>query len=57
MKPKPRQKLVVRRDTLRQLNDLELTRAHGGGPVLAFESETTCVPRAGLPQSTVCVGG
>lgn len=57
MKQKPRQKLVVRRDTLRQLNDLELTRAHGGGPVLAFESETTCATRAGIPISVVCTGG
>jgi hypothetical protein len=57
MKPKPRQKLVVRRDTLRQLNDLELTRAHGGGgPVVAFESETTCVTHAGVPNSAACIG-
>ena len=57
MKQTPRQKLVVQRETLRQLNELELTRAHGGGPVVAFESETTCVTRAGVPRSAVCAGG
>ena len=57
MKQNPRQKLVVRRETLRQLNELELARAHGGGPVVAFESETTCVTRAGVLNSKVCAGG
>jgi hypothetical protein len=57
MKQKPRPKLAVQREILRQLNELELTRAHGGGPVIAFESETTCVTRVGVPNSTACVGG
>jgi hypothetical protein len=60
MKQQPRQKLVVRRSTIRQLTGLDLAVARGGDAVVAFDSEpASCVtkPPGALPNSSVCAGG
>ncbi|TMQ15622.1 MAG: hypothetical protein E6J90_17285 [Deltaproteobacteria bacterium] len=60
MKQQPRQKLVVRRNTIRQLTGFDLTKARGADGVVAFDSEpASCVtkPPAALPKSTACAGG
>jgi hypothetical protein len=56
-RPAP-QKLVLRRDTVRQLVAVELSRAVGGGPALAAETGATCVtaPVVNPPISQSCGG-
>jgi hypothetical protein len=51
-RPAP-QKLAIRRDTIRQLAAVELSRALGGGPVPAFDTGASCVtaPVANPPIS------
>lgn len=59
MKRRPAsQKLVIRRDTIRQIAAVELARAVGGDPALAFETGATCVtpPMANPPISAACGG-
>jgi len=60
MKQQRGQKLVVRRDVIRQLTGLDLTKARGADSVIAFDSEpASCVtkPPAALPKSTACAVG
>lgn len=59
MKQQPGQKLVVRRNIIRQLTDLDLTKARGAGAVIAFDSEpASCVTKPAAPlNSMVCAGG
>jgi hypothetical protein len=60
MKQQPGQKLVVRRNIIRQLTDLDLTNARGGGAAIPFDSEpASCVTKPPLAplNSTACAGG
>jgi hypothetical protein len=56
-RPAP-QKLVIRRDTIRQIAAVELSRALGAGPALAAETGATCLtaPVANPPISAACGG-
>ncbi len=50
-------KLAVRRQTIRQLSTLDLTKARGGQPgAIAFESEATCVTTHAQGQTVTCLG-
>lgn len=56
-KPRKSEKLAIKRQTIRRLSDLDLTRAHGGaGAGLRFETETTCVTTHVQAQTVTCLG-
>lgn len=47
---KNKRKIVLRKEIVRQLSTADLTKAVGGGPVLAFETgEVTCVKPHAAP--------
>ena len=58
-KPRPQsKKLSFRRETIRQLSDLELARAHGGqAGAIALDTAATCVTTdAQQPTVLTCLG-
>jgi hypothetical protein len=57
-KPRNQKKLTVRSQTIRQLSELDLTRAQGGrGSAVAFETEETCVTTAAQTPTVGCGPG
>jgi hypothetical protein len=50
MKKKPTAKLVVRRETLRALSNMDLARAIGGGEVVLFDSGDKNCPVLAIPR-------
>jgi hypothetical protein len=50
MKKKSTAKLVVRRETLRAMSNMDLARAVGGGDVVLFDSGDKNCPALAIPQ-------
>lgn len=57
MKRKPKSKLILRTETIRQLDGIELKRAAGGDPAIVLDTGAATCPSLPGAQTGACGGG